>query len=485
MSRFLGDDLLLTTPAGKALYDDIAKNLPIVDYHCHIDPADIASDRIFLNPTSLWLDHDHYKWRLMRANGVEEAYITGDADDFDKFQKWAQTLEKAPGNPLYLWCHMELKTFFGYTGHLKGSNAGEVWNFCMERIGSGMRASELLKATDVRLLCTTDDPASDLSWHRALLRGPKRAYRMLPTFRPDRILAVEAEDYSEYLEKLSAASGIDIDSFDSLRAALDQRMDFFAANGCVISDHGLSQFCFRPWREAEIDRIIRARINGQPVTEEQQHQYRSALMSFLAGVYRERAWVMQLHFGVSRNVNSAMFKALGPDAGFDCIGSGFPRQEAEAFLDRLDSAGALPRTILYSVDPSDVTIIDTLVQCFTEPGAPGKVRHGAAWWFNDNKEGIRGHLASLAAQGLLGTYAGMLTDSRSLLSYVRHDYFRRILCDYLGELVEAGEYPGDHELLENLVKDISYRNCLSYFGFEIEESICSQSIAQGGNHVTD
>ena len=485
MDRFLGENFLLTTRIGKALYYDIAKELPIVDYHCHIDPVDIASDRIYLNPTRLWLAHDHYKWRLMRANGVDEAFITGDADDFRRFEQWALTLEKAAGNPLYAWSHMELKHFFGYSGHLKGSNAEEVWNFCMEKIGPGIRASDLLKAAKVRLLCTTDDPVSDLSWHREYRSGPGQSIRMLPTFRPDRVLSVEQEDFSQYLMELSTASGIKIVDFDTLRQALALRMDYFSENGCLISDHGLSEFRFLSWDEAEIDAILDERLKGAGITAEQRWKYLSAMLCFLAASYEKRGWAMQLHFGVNRNVNTAAFRHLGPDSGFDCIGGEIPYRDLVLFMDRMQSKAALPKTVLYSIEPGDNAVIDSLTHCFPAPGVVSKVQHGAPWWFNDHKDGIRQHLSSLAAQGLLGTFIGMLTDSRSLLSYVRHDYFRRILCDYLGALVEACEYPNDPQLLENLVKDISYRNCLSYFGLGIDEPTNLTVMQQGGNHVTD
>lgn len=485
MDQFFGQDFLLANRTGRELYHRVAEDLPVVDYHSHIDPREIALDRVFTNPSQLWLSHDHYKWRLMRAAGVDEAWITGDVDDFGKFEQWAGTLEKAAGNPLYAWTHMELKRFFGYSGQLNGRKAREVWDLCMEKIGSGIPASAFLAQSNVRLLCTTDDPVSDLAWHQKSRTEQGKSFRMLPTFRPDRIAAPEKADYPAYLKELSLVSGIDIGDFDTLRKALEQRMDLFSANGCRISDHGLTDFRFRPWDEAEIDRIIQARREGAAISEEQRQTYVSAVLNFLAASYAKRGWAMQLHLGVSRNVNSAMFERLGADSGFDCIGGGVSWRDVARFLDRLQSENALPRTVLYSIDPKDNAAIDTLIHCFPMPGSPSWVQHGAPWWFNDHREGIRRHLSSLASQGLLGAFIGMLTDSRSLLSYVRHDYFRRILCDYIGGLVEGGEYPGDPELLENLVKDISYRNCLSYFGLEIEESTTVNPIAQGGKHVTD
>ena len=468
MERFLSENFLLKSQTGKRLYREAACNLPIVDYHCHIDPADIASDRIYRTPSQLWLDHDHYKWRLLRSNGVDEAYITGDADDFSKFEQWAKTLEKAAGNPLYLWSHMELKHFFGYEGYLKGSNAAGVWDFCMKKIGTGIRASDLLRKADVRLLCTTDDPVSDLSWHREYRAGSTHAPRMLPTFRPDRILAVENRDYPQYTAELSACAKIAVTDFESLRRALDQRMDYFSENGCRLSDHSLSEFHLYPWKEREIDEIMRIRAGNGVVSTEQQHQYRSAVLCYLAGSYARRGWAMQLHFGVHRNVNSMMFATLGADTGFDCIGGPVSYQDVARFLDTLHRNNNLPRTVIYSIDPGDNAVIDSLAYSFHETGTRSLIQHGAAWWFNDHKDGIRQHLSSLAAQGLLGTFIGMLTDSRSLLSYVRHDYFRRILCEFLGDLVDAGEYPNDPQLLETLVKDISYRNSLAYFGLEID-----------------
>ena len=485
MDRFLDDDFLLTGQTGKILYHSVARDLPVVDYHSHIDPEEIASDRIFYNPAQLWLSHDHYKWRLMRARGVDESFITGDAGDFHKFEQWALTLEKAAGNPLYVWSHMELKRFYGYSGQLKGSNAKEVWDACMEKTGSGIRASELLKTANVRLLCTTDDPVSDLEWHRRYRSDPGMRIQMLPAFRPDRILAPEKSGFPGYLEELSASADIRILDFPTLRAALDARMDFFSQQGCVISDHSLPEFRFRTWSEEEIDAILRARLQGADITSEQQQKYLSAVLCYLAASYEKRGWAMQLHFGVNRNVNSSMFELLGPDAGFDCIGGGISYREVALFLDRLQSDHALPRTVLYSVEPGDNAVIDALIHCFPSPGIASKVQHGASWWFNDHKDGIRQHLSSLAAQGLLGAFVGMLTDSRSLLAYVRHDYFRRILCDYLGALVDGGEYPNDPQLLDNLIKDISYRNCLSYFSLEIDESSTLTATQQGGSHVTD
>ncbi len=467
MNLFLNDDFLLHGEVAKRLYHDVAETLPIVDYHCHIDAKEIAENRVFYNPTQLWLSGDHYKWRLMRANGIPEVYITGNSDDYVKFEKWAQTLEKAIGNPLYVWSHLELKRYFGYEGYLCGSNAKQVWDFCMAALGSGRSVRSLLEQSGVRLLCTTDDPISSLPWHKAIASDQSIDIKVLPTFRPDKILNIENLDFSVHIKDLSDSSGIFIQNFSQLKDALALRMDFFAQQGCLISDHALSSYSHALVTPGEIDDIFSAALAGKPLSKEEINQYRTAVLTFLASAYAARGWIMQLHLGVNRNVNSSMFGNLGADTGFDCIGGGISYPSITAFLDSLDAADCLPKMILYSIDPNDNPVIDSIVNCFNAPGIMGKIQHGAAWWFNDHKSGIKEYMSSLSSMGLLGACVGMLTDSRSFLSYVRHEYFRRLLCDYIGSLVDNGEYPQDQKTLEQLVTDISYQNSVNYFGFDL------------------
>ena len=466
MKAFLDEDFLLDTDTAKELYHGTAERMPILDYHCHVSPREIAEDQVFHNLTQLWLGGDHYKWRLMRANGTDEKYITGDASDFEKFQAWAAALERAVGNPLYHWSHLELRRYFGYEGHLTAANAGEVWEHCSRVIGDGMHVREILRKSDVTLLCTTDDPADSLEWHEKLAADNTLETRVLPAFRPDKAVNVEKPDFAGYIDRLSGASGIPVTGWESLTAALDARMDFFAARGCKVSDHGLDNLCFLPASEAELDGILKRRLAGEAVSRQEMWQYKSALLSFLARGYDRRDWAMQLHFSAQRDNNRRMFRLLGPDTGYDCIGPGVNLPDLARFLSGLEESGELPRTVLYSLEPGDNAALVSLMGCFQSPGTAGRLQHGSAWWFNDHRLGMEAQLTNLAAGGLLGNFIGMLTDSRSFLSYTRHEYFRRILCGLLGRWTENGEFPDDRPALERLVADISYRNSIRYFGFE-------------------
>lgn len=466
MRPFLDEDFLLTSDTARYLYHQVAERLPILDYHCHVSPREIAEDRIFHNLTQLWLEGDHYKWRLMRANGVDERYITGDAGDYEKFEAWAGAVEQAVGNPLYHWSHLELRRYFGYTGHLTAANARQVWEHCSAVIGGGLSVREILRKSNVTLLCTTDDPADTLEWHQRLAADHTLETKVLPAFRPDKAVNVEKEDFPDYLARLSAAAGVDINGWGSLLAALDNRMDFFAQHGCKVSDHGLDNLRYAPARPEELDGVVRRRLAGETVTEEEVRQYKWALLTHLARGYAKRDWAMQLHFAAQRDNNHRMHRLLGPDTGYDSIGPGVNLPALVAFLDGLDETGELPRTILYSLEPSDNAALVALMGCFQGPGTAGRLQHGSAWWFNDHKPGMEAQLTTLAAGGLLGNFIGMLTDSRSFLSYTRHEYFRRILCNLIGRWVEDGEFPDDPAALERLVAGISYRNSIHYFGFE-------------------
>ncbi|MGN0313135.1 MAG: glucuronate isomerase [Lachnospiraceae bacterium] len=463
MKKFMDDDFLLATETARHLYHDYAEKLPIIDYHCHLSPKEIYEDVHFDNITQVWLGADHYKWRQMRSNGVEEKYITGNASDREKFQKWAETLEVAIGNPLYHWSHLELKKYFGYEGHLCADTAEEVWNLCNEKLAQpDMSARNLILKSNVTMLCTTDDPVDSLEWHKKLREDGFRV-KVLPAFRPDKAMAIEKESFAFYLEQLSQVSGVKITSFATLMDALTKRMDFFEANGCVVSDHGLEYIMYEPYTDEEVEKVLAKRLSGEQLTRKEERQYKTAFMVAVGKEYAKRNWVMQLHYGVQRDLNKKIFKALGPDAGIDAINTYGSSIEMGQYLNALAETDELPKTIIYSLNPADDAAIGTVIGCFQDSSAVGKIQHGSAWWFNDNKTGMIAQMTSLANLGLLGNFVGMLTDSRSFLSYTRHEYFRRILCNLIGGWVENGEYPDDEKALKRIVEGISYYNAERYF----------------------
>ncbi len=466
MKAFMDKDFLLETETAQKLYHEYAAKMPILDYHCHINPQEIAEDRKFENITQVWLGADHYKWRQMRSNGVKEKYITGDASDREKFQKWAETLERAIGNPLYHWSHLELQRYFGYYGALNGETAEEVWNLCNAKLQEdGMSARNLIRQSNVTLVCTTDDPVDSLEWHEKIAADESFEVRVLPAWRPDKAMNLEKTDYLEYLKKLEVVSGVKIDSFASLIEALRIRMDYFAEHGCSVSDHGLEYVMYAPASEEEIEAIFAKRLRGEAVSRADELQFKTAYMVALGREYHKKNWVMQLHYGVKRDNNGMIFGKLGPDAGIDCINNYAPSSEMADYLNALAITDELPKTILYSLNPTDNAAIGTIIGCFQSEEARGKIQQGSAWWFNDNKQGMIEQMTSLANLGLLGNFIGMLTDSRSFLSYTRHEYFRRIMCNLIGGWVENGEYPADEKVLGRMVQDISYNNAVRYFGF--------------------
>ncbi len=468
MKAFMDNDFLLSTETAKKLYHEYAAGMPIIDYHCHLNPQEIYEDRQFTNMTQVWLEGDHYKWRQMRSNGVEEKYITGDAPAWEKFQKWAETLEMAIGNPLYHWSHLELQRYFGYQGILNGETAEEVWNLCNAKLSQpDMSARNLILRSNVRLLCTTDDPADSLEWHRKIKEDESFDVQVLPTWRPDRAMGIEKPDYLDYLAKLSEASGVKITSFETLSDALQARMDWFETNGCCISDHGLEYVFYAPALEQEIESIFAKRLSGAAVSREEERKFKTAFMITMGKAYHKRDWAMQIHYGVKRDNNKRIFARLGADAGIDSIGNYAPAAELADYLNALAETDELPRSVLYSLNPIDNAAIGTIIGCFQDASMIGKIQHGSAWWFNDNKTGMTDQMVSLANLGLLGNFIGMLTDSRSFLSYTRHEYFRRILCDLIGGWVENGEYPKDNKALEKIIKGISYNNAKRYFGFHL------------------
>ena len=470
MKAFLDDDFLLTTPTARRLYQ-VARSMPILDYHCHLDPKEIAQDRRFENITQVWLGGDHYKWRLMRANGVDEAYITGDAPDREKFQKWAETLELAIGNPLYHWSHLELRRYFGYEGVLNGDTAQEVWELCNQKLQEpGMSARSLIANSGVTLVCTTDDPADSLEWHQQLAQDSSFPVKVLPAWRPDAAMGLERPEYLDYLQRLGQAAGVEIRTYGDLKKALLSRMAFFDKMGCRASDHALTVAVCQPASEEELERVFQKRLEGEPLTQEELAAFQTGFLRFVAGEYKRLGWVMQLHYGCRRNNNTRMFHKLGRDTGYDAVLQGTPSLEVAAFLDLLASQEALPRMVLYSLNPNDDEGLHSVIGCFQDGTPLGRIQQGSAWWFNDHKAGMVKQLTAFANGGLLGNFIGMLTDSRSFLSYPRHEYFRRILCELLGAWVENGEYPADWKALEKMVRGVCYNNAVEFFGFPLEKA---------------
>ncbi len=468
MKQFMDKDFLLSTDTAKTLFHDFAEKMPVLDYHCHINPQEIAENRKFNNITQVWLGGDHYKWRVMRSCGVEERYITGDAPDREKFQKWAESLSKAIGNPLYHWSHLELQRYFGYTGALNGDTAEEVWNLCNAKLQEdSMSVRNIIKQSNVTLICTTDDPADTLEWHKKIAEDNSFDVQVLPAWRPDKAMNIEKPDYLDYLAKLTSASNIVIKTFADLKAALQNRMDFFASMGCCVSDHALNYVMYNPASSEELQAIFAKRMSGGSISYEEQLKFKTAFMLFVGKEYNKRGWVMQLHYGCKRDNNIFRFNQLGPDTGFDCIDNYAPSASMADFLNALNATDELPKTVLYSLNPNDNASIGTIIGCFQSPSAIGKIQQGSAWWFNDHKLGMTEQMTTLANLGVLGNFIGMLTDSRSFLSYTRHEYFRRILCDILGNWVENGEYPADMKALKEIVEGISYNNAVRYFGFHL------------------
>lgn len=463
-------DFLLETDTAKELFHNYAEVVPVLDYHCHINPQEIYEDRKFDNIAQVWLGGDHYKWRQMRSNGIDEYYITGDASDWEKFEKYAQTLDKAIGNPLYHWSHLELQRFFDYDGILSSKTAKEVWDLCNEKLShDDMSVRNLIKKANVTLICTTDDPIDDLKWHKLIKEDDSFDVQVLPAWRPDKAVNINKPDFMEYVGKLADAAQMEINTFEDLKKALANRMDFFAENGCSVADHGLDYVMYVPASDDEIEAIFAKKRNGEELTNEEVVKFKTAIMLFLAKENKNRNWVMQLHYGCKRDNNTVMFDKLGPDTGYDCISNEAPGSQLADFLNAVNMDGGLPKTIIYSLNPGDDELIGTILGCFQNSDAIGKIQQGSAWWFNDNKTGMQKQMTSLANLGLLGNFVGMLTDSRSFLSYPRHEYFRRIMCNLIGGWVENGEFPYDMDLLAPIVKGISYNNAIDYFNFDLEK----------------
>lgn len=462
---FLSDDFLLRSSTARRIYHEYAAALPIIDYHCHIPVSVININNPLTDITDIWLSGDHYKWRLMRLCGHSEDLITGNADNEAKFAAWADTIERCPGNPLYHWTHMELMKYFDCDELLTSSNASKIYRHCNRILSSGnITPQKIIYDSNVRLLCTTDDPADDLKHHSALNVPGKMDTKVLPTFRPDKYLKINSEDFTDKIVSLCSVRNISSIDLNGVTDALSASLDHFSKAGCISADFGLDKIPFhkKRFQVSSVKAVFEKRIAGKKVSEDESDLYVSYIMTFLASEFSQRGWTMMLHVGASRNVNSRAFNKFGPDYGFDSILSDTGMKGLSLFLDDLEKRGILPKTILFSLSPNDDALIDTLCGCFYAQGVRGLVQHGVAWWFNDTLEGIRDHLINYASLGVLGNHLGMLTDSRSLLSYVRHDYFRRILCDLLGGWIDDGmmHYPDDK--LAALITGICFGNIESY-----------------------
>ncbi len=464
-------DFLLETPTAKELYHNHAAKMPIIDYHCHLDPAMIANDYKFNSITELWLGGDHYKWRALRANGVEEKFITGkDTSDWEKFEKWAETVPYTFRNPLYHWTHLELRTAFGITKCLNPYTAREIYDECNDKLRNdpSMTARGLMRKYGVEAVCTTDDPVDSLEHHRRL-REEGFEIKVLPTWRPDKAMAVESpEAFNAYVQKLSAAAGIDIHDFNDFKEALQRRHDFFEECGCRLSDHGISEFYADDYNEKEIKEIFGKVIRGNRLTDVEISKFKSKMLELFGEMDAESGWTQQFHYGTIRNSNSLMMEKLGPDSGFDSIGEFSTAQSCAKFLDRLNSKGKLAKTILYNLNPNANEVMATMIGNFQDGSVAGKMQFGSGWWFNDQIDGMVRQMNSLSNQGLLSRFVGMLTDSRSFVSYPRHEYFRRTLCNLIGNDVENGMIPYEgyeKERLQKMVEDICYNNAKHFFNF--------------------
>ncbi|MCT2197404.1 glucuronate isomerase [Paenibacillus sp. p3-SID1389] len=464
--KFLGENFLLNSETAEKLYHQYAKELPIIDYHCHLSPQEIYENKTFRNLTEAWLDGDHYKWRVMRACGIDEELITGGADDYDKFLAWAKVVPQLLGNPLYHWTHLELQRFFGIDKLLNEETAPVIWEQANAQLQSeGFGARDLITKSKVTVVCTTDDPADSLEYHLKIKELEGFDTLVLPSFRPDKFLEINRATFKPWLAKLEAAAGKPIQNYGALLDALRERIDFFHEIGGRVSDHALDTLEYEKATLEEVEAIFAKALSQGSVTPEEERKYKSYTMVFLGKEYAARGWAMQLHIHALRNTNTAMFQRLGPDTGYDAINDG-PLAEALArLLDAIEQDGGLPKTILYSLNPNDYWALASIMGSFQGGGVPGKIQFGTAWWFNDNKDGMIQQMHTLANFGVLSQFIGMLTDSRSFLSYTRHEYFRRLLCDVLGDWVERGEAPEDYALLGRIVTDICYGNAKRYFAF--------------------
>lgn len=466
MKQFMDENFLLDTLTAQQLYHNHAAKMPIIDYHCHLNPRMVAEDYQFGSITELWLGGDHYKWRAMRTNGIAEKYCTGtETSDWEKFEKWAETVPYTFRNPLYHWTHMELKSAFGIDKLLSPKTAREIYDECNEKLKlPEYSARGMMRRYHVECVCTTDDPVDDLHWHK-VTRDSGFEIKMIPAWRPDKAMNIDKPDFVTYIKRLQEAGGVEIESYGEMMEALQKRHDYFSANGCKLSDHGIEEFYDEPYTESQIETLFSKALRGMRLSVEEVCQYKHAFLRDCAIMDAEAGWTQQYHFGALRDNNSLMYEQLGVDTGFDSIGEFSTARALSNFLNELNMENRLTRTILYTLNPCANEMIATMLGNFQDGSEPGKIQFGSGWWFNDQLDGMTRQLNSLSMMGLLSRFVGMLTDSRSFLSYPRHEYFRRLLCNLLGNDVERGLLPDDREVLVRMVEDISYNNAKRYFKF--------------------
>ncbi len=476
MKDFMDRDFLLQTETAKHLFHTYSENQPLIDYHCHLNPQEIYEDRKFNNIGEVWLGGrnedgsyfgDHYKWRIMRSNGVPEEEVTGTEHPFERFEKFAEALELCIGNPMYHWCNLELRKYFGVTKPLNKKNAKEIWDQCNDKLQNDPDCSVrgLIRQSNVAYIGTTDDPVDTLEWHEKIAADETFTTIVRPSFRPDKAININKAGWKEYIDKLAKVVGKE--SFASAQEVLDaieERVRFFKDHGCVASDHGIDYVMFRPAPMSEVEDVFKKAMAGEAISTEEAEKFQTAMLLMLGKAYHKYDIVMEIHYSCLRNVNECMFEKEGPDTGFDMIAQNTCGGNIAAFLSELNKTGELPKTVLFSLNPADNEQIGTILGAFQSSEVPGKIQQGPAWWFNDTKSGMEAQMRSLANLGILGNFIGMLTDSRSFLSYTRHDYFRRIMCNMVGNWVENGEYPNDEEALKRIVEGISYTNAKRYFG---------------------
>ena len=466
MKKFMDQDFLLSTETAKELYHEVAKQMPIIDYHCHISPQEIAEDKKFENMTEVWLGGDHYKWRQMRFGGIEENLITGDADPREKFRAFASILPKLIGNPMYHWSHLELQRVFDIYEPLSLENADKIYDQCNEKLAQ-YSARDLMRKFNVKAICTTDDPCDDLHWHKIIKEDQTMEIKVLPAFRPDKAVNIEKKGYAAYMKKLSYVCKMEIKNVEDVVKALLKRIDYFAQNGCLCADHGLDYCMYETPDMEKAQRAFEAAMQGKTPLKEEGDSYKTLVTIACAKKYADLNWVMQIHFGCLRDNNKPQFEKLGPDTGYDAVNSRSGVEKTAPLLNAFAENKGLPKTILYSLNPNDNTALVSIAGCFQGDGIVGRIQHGSGWWFNDNRNGMRAQMTELANNGMLGCFVGMLTDSRSFLSYTRHEYFRRILCELLGEWVESGQYPNDKKQLKKIVEDICFNNTNKFFRFDV------------------
>lgn len=467
MKNFLDKDFLLDTDTAKHLFHDYAEKMPICDYHCHLSPQEIYENKPYENISELWLSGDHYKWRAMRSCGVEEKYCTGSASPKEKFEKFGYTLQYCIGNPLYHWAHIELQRYFGIDTPLNAKTAPDIFERANKKMAQGdFRPQSLIAKSNVKVVCTTDDPADDLKYHKLLKNAEDFDCKVLPTFRPDKALNLNAPDFSDYIKTLSAVSGVEIKSYKDVITALLKRADYFNEAGCRVSDQAFERPPYKEADDREIDEIFSRALNGEKVSDDDADKYKTPVLLALGEKYSDLGWAMEIHIGAMRNNNSRMFESIGADTGFDSVDDCQIAKPLSRFLDTLDKKNKLPKTILFNLNDKDNVVLGTMLGNFQSSDAQSKIQFGPAWWFLDTMDGMTSQMKTLGNLGVLGKFVGMETDSRSFTSYGRHEYFRRIMCDLIGNWVENGMYANDEEILKEIIQGISYNNAMNYFNFE-------------------